>query len=148
MAIETFKSVVRRKAGLAVEIDSRGFKAILDEPTELGGSNTGMNPVEMVLGALGACQVITATAFAPQFGIELEDFHVELEGDLDLDSFTPAQNGIQKGYQNIRFNFHMKSDAPEEKLHAFADVIESICPVGQTILNDVNMMPAKVVISK
>lgn len=65
MAIETFKAVSRKlPEGLAVESEVRGFKIILDEPKELGGTNKGMNPVEALLCALGSCQTIVAAAFA------------------------------------------------------------------------------------
>ncbi len=53
--LETFKATARKTAnGLQVEANARGFKITLDEPEELGGTNTGMNPVEAVLCALGA----------------------------------------------------------------------------------------------
>nr|WP_223814532.1 OsmC family protein [Thermoanaerobacterium thermosaccharolyticum] len=59
MAIETFKAVSRKlPEGLAVESEVRGFKMLLDEPKEMGGTNKGMNPVEALLCALGSCQTI------------------------------------------------------------------------------------------
>jgi len=50
MAKSTYRAISRKlPAGLAVESESRGFKVIMDEPTSLGGTNTGMNPVEALL---------------------------------------------------------------------------------------------------
>jgi uncharacterized OsmC-like protein len=34
------------------EIETRGFKLIVDEPAELGGTNQAPNPVEYILGRL------------------------------------------------------------------------------------------------
>ncbi|HYQ48521.1 MAG TPA: hypothetical protein VEP69_05610, partial [Thermodesulfovibrionales bacterium] len=36
----------------------------VDEPVDLGGGNAAMNPVELVLGALGTCQEIMYAAYA------------------------------------------------------------------------------------
>ena len=87
--LTTFKATaVKTAEGLQVNTDSRGFKLVLDEPTEMGGTNTGMNPVEATLCALGACQSIVAAAFAQAQGFAFEEMHIELEGDLDPDGFT------------------------------------------------------------
>lgn len=53
-----------------------------------------MNPVEMLLRALGSCQVIVAKSFAKAHGIDLHDFLVVLEGDLDLDGFLKGKPGF------------------------------------------------------
>lgn len=137
MATHTFKSVVKSKQGLAVEVESRGFSATIDEPQSLGGTDTGMNPVELLLGSLGACQVISALAFAPSQGIKIENMHVELEGDLDLDSFTGKNPNAEKGYSEIRYHFYIKSEASPEDLHKLIALVEERCPVGHTLLKQV-----------
>ena len=147
MPLNTFKAVVKKKEGLAVECEARGFKFILDEPEELGGTNTGMNPVEALLCSLGACQTIVASAFAGEFGIDLKDFWVELEGDLDTDGFMGLSD-VRPGYSKIRFNMHIKSDAPEEKINEFVEFIEKRCPVGDSINNIVEFEKTKVTIEK
>ncbi|MBE6829194.1 MAG: OsmC family peroxiredoxin, partial [Ruminococcaceae bacterium] len=54
--LTTFKAVAKKSPeGLKVETNARGFKIVLDEPEDLGGTNTGMNPVEAILCSLGAC---------------------------------------------------------------------------------------------
>jgi uncharacterized OsmC-like protein len=74
MSTVTFNAVSRKlPGGLAVENTVRDFKFIMDEPTSLGGTDTGMNPVEAVLTALGSCQMIVAAAFAKAQGIDLQE---------------------------------------------------------------------------
>ncbi len=103
MAVETFKAVSKKlPEGLAVESEVRGFKMVLDEPKELGGTNKGMNPVEALLCALGSCQTIVASVFAKANGINLQDFWVELEGDIDLDGFM-GKSDVRPGFLEIRF---------------------------------------------
>lgn len=144
---ETFKVIARKTTkGLQVESEARGFKLIMDEPEELGGTNTGMNPVEALLCALGSCQSIVAFAFAKANSISLESFYVELEGDLDPDGFKGLDKNVRNGYQEIRYSLHFKSTASQEELEKYADFIESRCPVADCLQNGVPLKLTKVVI--
>ncbi|WP_434577526.1 OsmC family protein [Thermoanaerobacterium thermosaccharolyticum] len=146
MAVETFKAVSKKlPEGLAVESEVRGFKMVLDEPKEMGGTNKGMNPVEALLCALGSCQTIVASAFAKAKGINLQDFWVELEGDIDLDGFM-GKSDVRPGFQEIRFKMHIKTDAPKEKVEEFAKFIEKTCPVGDSLANPVKLVLSDVIV--
>ena len=145
---ETFKVIAKKTSeGLQVESEARGFKMILDEPEEMGGTNTGMNPVEALLCALGSCQTIVAFAFAEASGINLEGFHVELEGDLDPDGFMGLAEGVRNGFQEIRYSMHFKSDASQKELEKYAEFIESRCPVGDCLTDGVPLKLSKVVVA-
>ena len=55
---KTYKVSGKKVGDLGVEITARGHKVKIDEPIEGGGEDTGMNPVEMLLGSIAACQTI------------------------------------------------------------------------------------------
>lgn len=134
MAVVTFKAVSHKgKSGLVVENESRGFKMVMDEPENLGGTNQGMNPVEGLLVSLGSCMVIVGAAFAKAQEIDLQDLWIETEGDLDTDGFLKGKEGVRPGFQDVRFTIYIKSSSPEDKLHAFQKFIESRCPVSDTL---------------
>ncbi|WP_018392503.1 OsmC family protein [Bacillus sp. 37MA] len=145
MALSTFKAKTVLKENVLVEAEARGHKVIIDEPTNLGGTDKGMNPVELLLSALGACQSIVARTYAKKFGIDLQNFWVELEGDIDIDGFL-GKSDVRPGFQSIRYTFHIETTAPEEKIEAYKEYIEAHCPVGDTIANTVNLASAKVVV--
>lgn len=146
MAVATFKATSKLVSGLAVDTTVRNFTIRMDEPPSLGGNDTGMNPVEGVLAALGSCQVIVAAAFAKANGINLQDFWVELEGDLDTDGFLKGAPGIRPGYNEVRFTMHIKTDSPAEKVEAFQKFIKSRCPVGDTLSLGTKLVASKIVI--
>lgn len=137
-AVQTFKATAHLQDGVKVKTTARNFELIIDEPKSLGGTDTGMNPVEALLAALGACQSIVARVYAPKFGVKLEDFRVEVEGDLDLDGFF-NKSSVRPGYSDIRYTFFIKTDSPREKVEEFVQFLESKCPVGDTIANPVNV---------
>lgn len=143
--LTTFKATAKKlPEGLQVETESRGFKIIMDEPEDLGGTDAAMNPVEAVLCALGACQTIVASAFAAAHDFTFEEFHVELEGDLDPDGFLGLAD-VRNGFQEIRFEMHFKTNESKEKTEAFAEFIERSCPVGDCLENGVKLVKSGVV---
>ena len=145
----TFKATAKKlPGGLQVQTDAREFSIIMDEPEDLGGSNAAMNPVEALLCSLGACQTICVYAFAARKRFTFEEFHVELEGDLDPDGFLGKNKDVRNGFSEIRFTMHFKTDEPREKVEAFSEFIESVCPVGDCLQNGVKLVKAGVVIDK
>lgn len=146
--LQTLKATAKKlPEGLQVNSSSREFKVLLDEPEDLGGTNAGMNPMEMVLCALGACQTIVAFAFAGQHGIDLENFWVDLEGDFDADGFLGLSD-VRPGYSEIRYKMHFKSSSSQEELNNFAQFIEKTCPVGDSLTHGVKFVQAGVVVEK
>lgn len=147
MPVETFKATAHLQKGLVVKARSRNFEMMIDEPKSLGGTDTAMNPVEAVLCALGSCQSIVARAYAKKFNINLEDFWVEVEGDLDTDGFF-NKSDVRRGYSDIRYTFHIKTDAAREQVEEFIEFLERTCPVGDTIANPVNLKLNGIIIEK
>jgi uncharacterized OsmC-like protein len=144
--LTTFKASAKKLPnGMQVETSARGFKFNLDEPADLGGTDTAMNPVEALLCALGACQSIVAAAFARAQRFKFEEISIELEGDLDPDGFMGKAN-VRNGFQEIRYTMHFKTQESREKAEAFANFIESRCPVGDCLANGVTLVRSGVVI--
>ena len=104
-----------------------------DEPAGLGGTDTGMNPVEAVLCALAPVSV--ARCFAKAHGVDLKDFRVELEGDLDPDGFMGKNKDAKVGFSEIRSKIFIESNSPKEKIEEFVKFIDRTCPVADTLTN-------------
>lgn len=143
--VQTFKATAHLQDGVKVITKARQFELVIDEPQSLGGTDTGMNPVEALLASLGACQSIVARVYASKFEVELEDFKVDVEGDLDLDGFF-NRSEVRPGYSDIRYTFYIKTTSPAEKVEAFVQFLESKCPVGDTIAAPVNLKLNRIVI--
>ena len=135
MAKEIFKSTTMLKEGLKVECIARDHKIVLDEPEELKGSDLGMNPVEAILCALGACKCIVAKSYAKLHRINLQDIKIELEGDLDPDGFMGKNPGAKIGFSEIRNKIYIKSNSSEEDIKKFVEFIDKTCPVADTLTN-------------
>lgn len=99
------------------------------------GQDQGANPVEYVLHALAGCMTTTMVYHAAASGITIESVETELEGNLDLHGFLRLDENVRNGYENIRVNFKVKSDATPEQL---ADLAR-ISPVFDIVSNPVNV---------
>lgn len=139
MAIEIPKATSHLLEGVKVESTAREFKMILDEPEDGGGTNSGMNPVEALLCALGSCQSIITKMMAKDMGIEIEDIKIEIEGKLDTEGFQ-GNTKIRPGLSNIKSNFIIKSSEPEEKINEMMKKVKQFCPVGDTVSNGTDLV--------
>ncbi|NLL20102.1 MAG: OsmC family protein [Clostridia bacterium] len=134
MAKEVFKAKVSwDKKSVACTAEARGMHVKIDEPESLGGTDTGMNPVELLLSALGGCVTISLLVFAPKFDVNIQDCYVTLEGDLDPDGFLGKNPAVRKGFSHIRFTIHLKTDSPRENVQKLYDHFEKNCPVADTL---------------
>lgn len=128
-ALATFTSRSKLDTGFRSEVQIRAHRVVVDEPPQLGGSDAGPNPIELLLGALGACQEITYQAYAKALGIPLESVSVELEGDIDLRGFFGVDEAVRAGFQRIRGRVHLESDASREDLARLKAMVDRHCPV-------------------
>ena len=124
---------VQWKGGFRSEATIRDFAPLAsDEPPQLGGSNTGPNPVEQVLAALGNCLAVGYAANATAAGIEIRDLSIDLEGDLDLRTFLGLADG-HAGYSGISVKVNIDSDAPAADIEALHSKVTNTSPVGHTL---------------
>ncbi|MEQ4924574.1 OsmC family protein [Proteus hauseri] len=137
MPITEFSSIVTsgKQGGLQMQCASRQFQLLLDEPASLGGKDSAMNPVEALLGTLGACKGIVAKSFARMHRINLKDIRIEVTGELDTDGFTGKNKDAKIGFSKITTHFFIQADNSEEEIAAFIAFIERTCPVFDTIKN-------------
>lgn len=137
MAAEVFATTasIDMGVGQVVTALARGKDIVLDEPPALGGTDQGMNPVEALLGALGACKCIVAKSFAAAQGIRLRAIEIDLEGTLDPDGFTGANPQAKVGFSAIRTRYRIDADNTDAELDAFIEYIDGHCPVMDTIVN-------------
>ncbi|MEX1126758.1 MAG: OsmC family protein [Acidimicrobiia bacterium] len=133
----TWKSEVTWGGAFRTTARSRDFDPIaFDEPPGLGGTNTAPNPVEQLLGALGSCLVIGYAANASVAGIELKDLRIELEGDLDLQTFLGLGDG-NAGFSSIGATVHIEADADDAAIEALHRKVVSSSPVGHCLSRSV-----------
>jgi uncharacterized OsmC-like protein len=112
------------------------FELKADEPAAQAGDDTGPNPVEHLLNALGYCLTTTLVYHAAARGIKIDELEAELEGDIDLRGFLGITNEVRRGYQNMSVKFKVKTD--EENLDRLR-ALSRLSPVFDVTSNGTNV---------
>jgi uncharacterized OsmC-like protein len=99
---------------------SKAHTVDADQPAFLSGGDTAPNPVEYVLHALCSCLCVTLVAHASVQGIQLGAVETHAEGDMDARGFFGISDEVSKGYERIRVEMRVESDADVETLTALA----------------------------
>ena len=105
----------------------------IDEPPVLLGQDRGANPVEYLLVGLSGCITTTFISYAAAQGVRIDELRTELDGDIDVRAFLGITHEVRPGYQEIRVKFHVKSDAPREKIKDLMILAERRSPVSDSV---------------
>jgi len=98
-----------------------------------GGDGLSACSGDMLLEALVACAGVTLRAVATALGIQLRDATVRAEGDLDFRGTLGVSKDVPVGFQQIRLQFDLDTDASEEQLATLRRLTERYCVVYQTL---------------
>jgi uncharacterized OsmC-like protein len=112
------RSSMQRFYGAGQEDTSREEPFVIDagEPAILLGTDTGANPAEHLLHALAACLTTSLVYVAAARKVRLTEVQSTLEGDMDVRGALGLSREVRNGFTQIRVDFKVKGDAPEEKL--------------------------------
>ena len=91
-----------------------------DQPHFLAGQNTAPNAVEYLLHSLTSCLNTTLVYHASVQGIILDEVIVFAEGEMNVRGYFGISDEVNRGYECIRVNMQVKSDADVETLTALA----------------------------
>jgi uncharacterized OsmC-like protein len=120
---------------VACHAEVRQHELTIDEPLALGGTDTGPNPVELVLTALGACQAITYRIWAGLMGVELDEVRFETEGDIDVAGLLGLREGVRPGFSGIRHRVILTGPETESRYRELMAVVDEHCPVLDILAN-------------
>jgi len=107
-----------------------------------GGNGLSACSGDMLLESLVACAGVTLRAVATALSIQLRDATVRAEGDLDFRGTLGVSKDVPVGFQRIRLQFELDTDASEDQLATLLRLTERYCVVYQTLVR-----PAKIDIS-
>lgn len=111
------------------------FKVIVDEPTNLGGTDEGPTPVDFLLAGLAGCINVVGHIVAKEMDFTLRGLDIQLEGDLNPARFLGKSEEQRAGYKQIRVKINPDTNADKATLEKWLEIVEDRCPVSDTYVN-------------
>jgi len=130
----SFRTVTTWDDGARARTVARSFSIETDEPTPLGGTDEAVDPMELLLAAVGTCLTIGWVTHAARRGIDFRDLRIEVEGDFDLQGYLGLAD-IRPGFGAVRYVVHVDTDAPVEVLEEIRAATESGSPMLDNVAN-------------
>lgn len=130
---------------LGGETIRRRFSLDIDEPLELGGSNTSANPQEYLIAALNACMMVGYAALCSLEGITLEKLEIETEGDIDLRGFLGLDEKVAPGYKSLAYTVRIKGSGTKDQFVKIHKAVMATSPNFHNISQPIALHPTLVV---
>ena len=127
----------RAKIGEGITCKIETGKALIEAGLHpaTGGDGLSVCSGDLLLEALVACAGVTLRAVSTAIGVKLRDATVSAEGDLDFRGTLAVDKTTPVGFQNIRLNFNLDSDATPDQLASLLKLTERYCVVFQSLTN-------------
>jgi putative redox protein len=129
-------TVVRIEDGFRTDIISNGFPLVADEPTSVGGTNTGPTPYDYLLASLGACTAMTLRMYADRKKWPLETVTVRLSHHK-VHARDCAECESDTGFaDHINREIEVTGPLSSEQQQRLAEIADR-CPVHKTLHGEV-----------
>jgi uncharacterized OsmC-like protein len=123
----------------------RQFAIDIDEPLELGGSNSFANPQEHLIAALNACMTVGYVAQCALRGIALESLVIETDGKIDLRGFLGIDPAVPAGYENLNYTVRIKGRGTRAQFAEIHQAVMATSPNFYNVSRQVALKPMLVV---
>jgi len=112
---------------------SRSRIEFKDKVVHMGGDDD-LNPMQMFLAALAACDVDLVAMHASFLGLKIESLSVEATGHFNVQSYLGLDSAPGSGYDAIAYTVHLSAPGvtPEQVAH-LRERCERSSPVGDSL---------------
>lgn len=108
-------------------VDEKAHTLHTDSSSESGGGDAGFRPMQLLLGALGACSGIDIVSILQKQKQEIEVFEMEISGEREQ-GVTPSL------WKEVHVVFQLSGSIDFEKAQRAADLsMEKYCSVAETL---------------
>jgi putative redox protein len=138
-AEQTPETIVRGSAkAFAQDITIGRHRILADEPTSAGGADTGPNPYDLLLAALGACTSMTVSLYARRKQWPLESVGVRLRhAKIHAQDCADCETRVGR-LDRIELQVELEGALSEEQRARLLEIAGK-CPVHRTLTSEIEI---------
>lgn len=107
--------------------NDNGNAVLLDASEDIGGTNQGMRPMQMLLAAMGGCSAIDVINILKKQRQDLKDLKITVTGEREKDA-------VPSLYQTVHAHFRFYGNLDADKVEKAINLsIEKYCSVSRTL---------------
>lgn len=130
------KTVIERTVGGSEEmVRNEPFVVHSDQPGVLMGNDEAPNAVTLLLHALASSLSVAIVYHAARREIAIDKLSISIEGDVDLHGFLGLSQEVRPGFQDVRVEVDLRSDAPRAQVEDLVRYAQKVSPVVDTLRN-------------
>jgi uncharacterized OsmC-like protein len=130
-----FESVTTWKDGAVAVTKARSFSLETDEPAPLGGTDSAIDPMELLLASLGTCLTIGWVTHANKRGVDFRDLKIKVTAPYDLRGYLDLSDDVRPGFLSLAYDVEVDTDADDATLAEIKAAAEKGSPMFDNILN-------------
>src|SRR5271157_5268503 len=111
------------------EVRIKEHVLVCDEPSNLGGTDQGPNPLEFFMSAVGFCENVTFARHAALRGVEFDSLETSVRGHWDRRG-QGEWEGIEPAFKDFVVETRITSNAPLERIQ---EMTHMRCPMHVSI---------------
>ena len=114
-----------------INLKAGRFSLTIDEPANMGGTDEGPSPIQVLLMALAGCLNMTGHTVAKEQGLNLEEMKISIEGNMDAAHFMGYSTDHRAGFEHVNVHIETKFDGvpTKEQRAKWLEETERRCPV-------------------
>ncbi len=120
------KATATRKEGRQHNVIIRDHQLIVDETSDLGGTDSGPTPLELFAASLAGCVAVTIGMYADRKGWDVGKLVVDVE-------YAPAERGTPTKFEVV---LTLPSELSDEQVERLS-VIAAKCPIHRMLDGEV-----------
>lgn len=114
------------------DVEARGKTVIIDEPTQRGGTDLGMSPLETFFSSYCGCINVVANLIIKELGLDVEISSVDIQGRFISAAFTGEEN-IGVPFERMKLIITAEAKCTDDELQKVKEQLVWRCPISATL---------------
>jgi uncharacterized OsmC-like protein len=125
----TGQARIRLGEGLACDVEHPDRTLLVDQPASDGGGGAAAPPDELMRASIGASLAMGYRLWGARLGVAIDAVELEMTCEYDLRGQLGVADDVAAGWQRVRFDVTIASNAPEEAVRRVVETADRLNPM-------------------